>query len=58
MEALLQNATYIADVQERDGTSKQLALEVEKEGADRALYGKKREKKEQEKETAWSVQGD
>lgn len=49
MEAFLQNPTCTAHVQEWDGTSKLLALEA-KEKVDRALYGKKMEKKEQERE--------
>lgn len=37
-------------MQEWDGTSKKLALEAKEEGVGSALYGKKMEKKEQERE--------
>lgn len=50
MEAFLQNPPCTAHMQEWDGTSKKLALEAKEEGVGSALYGKKMEKKEQERE--------
>lgn len=49
LEALLQNATCTADVQEWDSTSKQSALEMEEEGADRAVYTTERERRRRSK---------
>lgn len=57
MEALLQNATCTADVQEWDSTDEQSALEMEEEGADRAVYTTERKQRRRSKKEKNSLVG-